>query len=118
MGKPYRHGWYASPDGTLTSDLEVNDNSYNTVGHYDHETRAEDRYSFGQAMVSEALFVPKSADAAEGEGYLLTVATDFETRTSQLCILNALDLTSGPVARVQLSHYVPVGFHGTWRNAD
>ena len=115
VGQPYRHGWYTSPDGQLASGMEVNDNYFNTVGHFDHETGAVDRYSCGQAMTSEALFVPKSENSAEGEGYLLSVVTSFETRTSSLYIFDALDLAGGPLAKVHLSHCVPAGFHGTWR---
>jgi carotenoid cleavage dioxygenase len=118
VGQSYRHGWYTSPDGTLKSGMEVNDNFFNTFGHYDHETRAEDRYSCGQSMVSEALFVPKSESAAEGEGYLLAVVTSMETRLSSLYIFDALDLASGPLAKAHLSHRVPPGFHGTWRSAN
>ena len=78
---------------------------------------AVDRYSCGQAMTSEALFVPASGEAAEGEGYLLSVVTSFETRTSSLFIFNALNVAQGPLAKVHLSHCVPAGFHGTWRPA-
>jgi carotenoid cleavage dioxygenase len=115
MGKSYRHGWYASCDGELKSPLVENDSYYNVVGHYDHETRAEDRFSCGQAMTSEPIFVPASQDAAEGEGYLMSVVTSFETRTSSLYIFNALKISEGPVAKVHLSHRVPAGFHGGWR---
>ena len=114
-GKAYRHGWYTSPDGELKSTLKENDNFYNVVGHFDHQTGAVDRYSCGQAMASEAIFVPASSDAAEGEGYLLSVVTSFETRTSSLYIFNALKLADGPLAKVHLSHRVPSGFHGSWR---
>ena len=72
-GQSYRHGWYTSPDGNLASGMEVNDQLFNTIGHFDHESGAVDRFSCGQAMTSEALFVPKAADSAEGEGYLLAV---------------------------------------------
>ncbi len=68
-------------------------------------------------MVSEAIFIPRTSDAAEGDGFLLTVETSLETRTSSLLIFDALKLTEGPLARVHLSHYVPAGFHGTWRPA-
>jgi len=115
VGKAYRHGWYTSPDGQLRSSMEEGDSHYNVVGHFDHQTGAVDRYSFGQAMTSEAIFVPKSGTAAEGEGYLLAVATRFETRTSRLYIFNALKLADGPLAKVHLSHRVPAGFHGGWR---
>jgi len=115
MGKAYRHGWYTSPDGQLHSSLVENDSHYNVVGHFDHQTGAVDRYSCGQAMTSEAIFVPASKKAAEGEGYLLAVVTSFETRTSSLYIFNALKLADGPLAKVHLSHRIPAGFHGGWR---
>jgi carotenoid cleavage dioxygenase-like enzyme len=115
-GRPYRHGWYTSPDGTLKSNLQENDSLFNTIGHYDHQTGEVQRYSCGQAMVSEALFVPRSDDAPEGDGYLLTIATSFETRTSSLYIFDALKVVEGPVAKVHLSHRVPNGFHGFWRH--
>ena len=114
--RPYRHGWYTSTDFGLAADLEANDNFFNVVGHYDHETRKEDRYSCGRSLVSEALFVPKSGDAAEGEGYLLSVATNFDTHLSSLFIFDALNISAGPVAKVHLSHRVPAGFHGFWRS--
>ena len=117
QGKEYRHGWYTSPDGELASNMDSNDSYFNTVGHFDHASDTVDRYSFGQSNTSEALFVPKSADSPEGEGYLLAVTTSFETHTSSLCILDALNLAKGPLAKVHLSHCVPGGFHGAWRNA-
>ncbi|MEH6581031.1 MAG: carotenoid oxygenase family protein [Halioglobus sp.] len=115
LGLPYQHGWYISPDGKFTTDLDENGLVYNTVGHIDHETGEEDCYSCGEAIVSESLFVPRNAEAAEGDGYLLTVVTSFETRTSSLYIFDALNISQGPLAKAHLSHYVPVGFHGTWR---
>ena len=117
MGRAYRHGWYASCDGELKSDLEANDNYYNVVGHYDHGTKAVDRFSCGQALTSEPIFVPRSG-GAEGEGYLMSVVTSFETHTSSLYIFNALDVSAGPLAKVHLSHRVPAGFHGSWRSND
>ena len=116
-GQPYRHGWYTTTDGELKSTLEVNQNLYNTIGYWDHQTNTTTTYSCGQNMVSEALFVPRSDDAPEGDGYLLAVVIDFETRLSSLLIFNALDIAAGPVAKAKLSHRVPPGFHGTWRQA-
>ena len=95
--------------------MEANDNYFNTVGHFDHESGAVDRFSFGEALTSEALFVPRPGATGEGEGYLLCVVTSFETRTSSLYIFDALKLASGPLAIARLSHCVPAGFHGTWR---
>lgn len=114
-GKPYRHGWYTSCDGKMKSDLSENDNVYNVVGHFDHQTGKVDSFSCGPCHVSESIFVPASATAPEGEGYLLSVVTSYETRTSSLFVFNALNVAAGPVARVHLSHRIPAGFHGGWR---
>lgn len=118
VGREYRHGWYTSPDGELSGVTSENDNAYNVVGHVDHQTGARNRYSCGNAITSEAIFVPRNDDAAEGEGYLLSVVTSFDSRTSSLYIFDALDVASGPVAKAHLSHYVPGGFHGGWRSGS
>lgn len=115
-GKPYRHGWVTSPDGTMHTPHSEKDTYYNVVMHYDHETGESQRYSCGPVLVSEAIFVPKSEAAAEGEGYVLAVASSFETHTSSLFIFDAQSVAEGPVAKVHLSHRVPAGFHGTWRD--
>ena len=113
--QPYRHGWYTAPDGTLPSTLPNSSNFYNVIGHIDHHTGETQSYSFGQSLPSEPLYVPKSEDAEEGDGYILVVVTHFDTRISSLCILDSLKLEEGPIAQAHLSHCVPSGFHGLWR---
>ena len=115
VGQAYRHGWYTAPDGEVTTMLSENELVYNSIGHIDHQTGTHDRYSCGNAQVSEAIFVPRSADTEEGDGFLLSVVTDFETRLSSLYIFDAMAVADGPLAKAHLSHHVPVGFHGTWR---
>ena len=117
-GQQYRHGWYTSPDGTMKSHHQDNEDVFNCIGHFDHLTGTSERYSLGQCYASEAVFVPRSADCPEGEGYLLTVVTSNESKNSSLYIFDALNITAGPVAKVHLSHRVPMGFHGTWRADD
>ncbi len=114
-GKDYRYGWYTAPDGELTTVLSENELVYNVIGGIDHKTGAHDRYSCGRAQVSEALFVPRSPDAPEGDGFLLSVVADFDTRLSSLYIFDAQKIAEGPLAKARLSHNVPIGFHGTWR---
>ncbi len=116
--RSYRHGWYTSLDGTLPSTLPNSSHFYNVIGRIDHQTGNTDHYSFGQSLPSEPLFVPKHKETEEGDGYILTVVTHFDTRVSSLCILDALNLAQGPIAQAYLSHYVPSGFHGLWRQAS
>ncbi len=62
--------------------------------------------------VGEATFVPAAGGSAEDDGYLLTIATDARTRSSQLLVLDAHDLSTR--AAVQLPQRVPVGLHASW----
>ena len=88
------------------------------VGHFDHETGKDDRYSLGQSIGSEVLFIPKSEDVGEGKSVLLTVGSSFETHSSNLYIFDALEISKGPLAVVHLSHCVPAGSHVTWRQCS
>ena len=109
--REYRYGYHTSAD---TDDGEM----YNMVVAVDHETGGTQRYSFGdrkQFFTSEAIFVPRADDAAENEGYLLSVVTDMEAGKSSLEILDAQNVSAGPLASAKLNHRIPVGFHGGWR---
>ncbi len=66
--------------------------------------------------LSEAVFVPRTADAPEGDGWLLAVAWRGEERRSDLLVLDTDAIDRGPVATVRLTHRVPSGFHGNWLN--
>ena len=57
--------------------------------------------------------VPRTPDAAEDDGWLLSFVYDRATDRSEL-ILAADDPAAGPVASVQLPVRVPAGFHGNW----
>ena len=63
---------------------------------------------------SEAVFVPSSPDAAEDDGWVLSLVYDADRDTSDLLVLNAGDFTGEPQAVVHLPQRVPFGFHGNW----
>lgn len=65
-------------------------------------------------QMSEAVFAPRAPDAAEGDGWLLAVVHDDARASSELIVLEAMDVASGPIARVGLPQRVPAGFHGNW----
>lgn len=66
---------------------------------------------------SEPVFVPRKPDSAEGDGWLLAPVYRAATDTSDLIILDAQDITSGPVATIHVPRRVPFGFHGNWVGA-
>jgi carotenoid cleavage dioxygenase len=65
--------------------------------------------------VSEPVFVPKSKTSAEGIGWLLATIYRHESHCSDLVVLDAASVASGPVATARLDHRIPFGFHGSWR---
>ena len=71
----------------------------------------------GEAGVAaaEPVFVPSTADAPEGHGWLLANLYDEPADASCLAAFDAGDVAAGPVARAWLDHRVPVGFHAIWR---
>jgi len=67
-----------------------------------------------QKFPGEFVFVPKADDSAEDEGWLMGLVVDSAHETTELVILDARDFEGAAVARVQLPHRVPPGFHGNW----
>ena len=45
---------------------------------------------------------------------VLGLVVDTATNTTELSILDAQSVAAGPVARVQIPHRIPPGFHGNW----
>ena len=66
-------------------------------------------------VTGEPVFVPRSRDAEEGDGYLLSVVYRAAENRSDLIVLDAGNVADGPVACAELPHRVPYGFHGNWR---
>jgi carotenoid cleavage dioxygenase-like enzyme len=108
-GLPYRHGWYLA-----NTDIE-NPQGFNAIAHMDLKTgqRAERRLAPGD-WADEPVFVPRSASAPEGDGYIITLVYRAATNTSELLILNAQDIAGEPAAVLKVPRRVPAGFHGNF----
>ena len=108
-----QHGWYAcaAPQGPAFAALSG-------IVHVDGSGARRGIYLLPDGdSLSEPVFVPRAANAAEGDGWLLSVVWRSSTNTSDLAVFNATDVESGPVACVHLGHRVPDGFHGNWVGA-
>jgi carotenoid cleavage dioxygenase len=66
------------------------------------------------AGLEECCFVPRSARAPEGDGYLLGVAQRPLEARSELLVLDAQRLADGPLARVLLPFRIFGQIHGWW----
>ena len=110
-GRNYRHGYLACIGGPGSDDI-----FHRGIGHFDHATGQMQIYPAGpHRAVAEPVFVPRSRDPAEGEGYLLTNIFDEDRNASHLAIFDAQRVEQGPIARAHLDRRVPVGFHGYWK---
>ena len=110
-GRAYRYGYVACCGGPGTDDI-----FHRGVARID-VTSGETAVWPGEPGVAaaEPVFVPRSADAAEGDGWLLTNLYDEAADASGLAVFDATDVAAGPVARAWLDHRAPVGFHAIWR---
>jgi carotenoid cleavage dioxygenase len=79
----------------------------------ERDSSIEHRYGDGRAS-GEGVFVPRSASAAEDDGWVMSLVYDAATDRSDLVILDAQDFAGEPVATVHLPQRVPFGFHGNW----
>ena len=111
FGRPYRHAWAtALPESEVAGFMGAS-----CLIAHDLVAGTRTVRDFGKGMLpGEFVFVPHSADAAEGEGWLMGLVIDSEADTTALVILNAQDFAGPAVATVDLPHRIPPGFHGNW----
>jgi carotenoid cleavage dioxygenase-like enzyme len=109
----YRHGWAVTAN---TADSPRDREQGRQLTHYDVKSGkdADWRPARGD-HVGEPVFVPRSLDTAEGDGWVLSVIYRAAEARSDLAVFEATNIARGPVALAHLSGKVPAGFHGNWR---
>lgn len=104
-GRPYRYGYTVAVEG----------DGFPAVNKHDLQTGELTRHELGSGRhTAEPYFVPRENPASEDDGYLMSYVYDAGRGASELMILDARDVASGPLARVMLPARVPYGFHGAW----
>jgi carotenoid cleavage oxygenase len=107
VGKPHRYGYCAS--------FEAGPITHGALVKHDFERGTTTTHSYGEGRGSgEGVFIPRSDDAAEDDGWVMSLVYDAATDRSDLVILDAQDFAGEPVATVHLPQRVPYGFHGNW----
>jgi carotenoid cleavage dioxygenase len=109
---PYRYGFLPCPD-PAASDRRSAGACY---ARFDHQTRSATLFNAGTtSSLAECCFAPKNANAREGEGYLMGVATrNDQNGRADLVILDAEHLDDGPIATVMLPMRAVGQIHGWW----
>ncbi|CNF94378.1 carotenoid oxygenase [Mycobacterium tuberculosis] len=98
---------------TYMSGRTTDGGEYDSVLKVDNDTGRTEVHEMGpHAYVGEPIFVPRTPDAAEDDGWLLTVVYLAAEHRSQLTIFDARGLEH--VATLRLKHHIPFGFHGTF----
>jgi carotenoid cleavage dioxygenase-like enzyme len=111
--KDYRHGWIVS--GHVTDPTRGSEASEGLV-HYDLVSGKSQGWTAGGGdRFAEPVFVPRADDAAEGDGWVVSVIFRAAEGRSDLAVFEATDIAKGPIALAHLSARVPAGFHGNWR---
>ena len=110
-GQPYRYAYSAA----LKIDVEGEFASAHQVLAHDLQTGAKKVHDFGpDCHVSEFVFQPRHAGAAENDGWLMGYVVNMATQTTDFVILDAVDISKPAVGKVHIPHRIPAGFHGNW----
>jgi carotenoid cleavage dioxygenase len=91
----------------------------NSLAHLDFSTGRQSLWWAGpQTIVQEPCFIPRSANAPEGDGYLVAVLDNVVTNYSDFAIFDAQRLADGPFARAKLPFRLRPAIHGNWADAS
>ncbi len=111
VGRRHRYGWATG----LRLDGDDVVFGAEALVRYDRAAGTSEVIDLGGGRdAGEVVFVPRTAEAAEDDGWYLTLVHDRATDRSELVVLDAAAPADGPVARVHLPTRVPLGFHGNW----
>ena len=109
-GLAYRHGWFA---GNTQRPGAVR---FDSLAHVDLTTGKRRQFEFAAGdSPGEPIFIPRSATADEGDGWVIATVYRGATDTSDFVVFDAQDIPAGPIATAKLPRRVPFGFHGNWR---
>ena len=111
-GLAYRHGWFAA------NSRKPGEVRFNAIAHVDHKTGKRVTYDLpGSDSAGEPVFVPRTANADEGDGWVIATIFRGNEDRADLAVFDAADIAAGPVGTASVPRRVPFGFHGNWRGA-
>lgn len=88
---------------------------FDQVTKYDRTGGAAQKRPVGDGrMVGEPVFVARSAEADEDDGFVLHQLYDAASDRSAIDVLDARAIDAEPLARLWLDERIPMGFHGNF----
>ncbi|MDP6978031.1 MAG: carotenoid oxygenase family protein [Myxococcota bacterium] len=115
-GKAYRHIF--TMGSVDYPNMKGQPEGFDSIFHYDLKTGRREAHRLPNGdCAGEPCFVPRSRDAEEGDGHVLSIVYRRDENRSDLIVVDTQDFTGEPAAIVQMPHRIPFGFHGSWRPA-
>ena len=100
----------------LTGD-DTESGYFDAISAVDPDRDISDRYHYGPGcMVEEHRFVSAPNSKRPHQGWLIGNVLDYRHGRSGISILDAENLSAGPVAQAWLPYTVPLGFHGWFQH--
>jgi carotenoid cleavage dioxygenase len=120
---PYRFGYAGFTDPARPFDEaragNLRGRVTNCYGRFDMHTGSQTAYFAGDThTLNEPVFVPRKGGSAEGDGYLIGIASNLAEMRSELIIADAQHLEAGDIGRVILPFRLGPQVHGNWIPED
>jgi carotenoid cleavage dioxygenase len=93
--------------------------TFDGIMKYDNDTGVTTEFQYGvNRHGGEAVFAPRAGAGSEDDGYLVCFIHDEAKNQSECLIIDAQNLSAGPVATVIMPLRVPYGFHAGWVSGE
>ncbi|KAF7554811.1 hypothetical protein G7Z17_g2664 [Cylindrodendrum hubeiense] len=90
----------------------------NGIAMHSHRTgKTRWFYAGDNSLVQEPIFIPRTADAPEGDGWVIAMVERRDANRNDLVVLDTKDFET-PIAIVQLPMHVKAQIHGNWVDAS
>ncbi len=123
LSQPYKYCYVQNRDPSKPGDearagkgIQRAMNCYQRVDI--HSGKADTYYVGPVQNLQEPCFVPRKGSTAEGDGYIMGIASNYESTSSDLVIVDAQKMEEGAVATVKLPFRLRGGTHTNWFGSD
>jgi carotenoid cleavage dioxygenase len=125
LSLPYRYGYVGHADPSKPYDTAAGGNRAGRVTNcyrrfdLQNPKAPESTFFVGNVQsLQESGFVPRKGSKAEGDGYIMGIASNYAEMASELHIVDAQRMEEGAVAVVKLPFRLRSGTHVNWFSAD
>lgn len=123
LSLPYKYSYSGHRDPKLPFDHDKAPGAggfvTNCYKRIDIHTREEKTYFVGTVQgLQEPMFIPRKGAKGEGDGYVMGIASNYESTSSDLVIVDAQRMEEGAIATIKLPFRLRSGTHTNWYPAD